>query len=735
MRLHNKFEVEYAGKKLIASNKMFSSIFDALADFGGYCQFVSIGNGNQSLGNVFLGSLSGQTMVESLGILSASELEFQFNPFVGPLYAKYKITIPAQNFSGKQITEIGFCVLPSELNNQTPTSGIVSVLNHTPSLYNYAYFVDENEQPTSITIENQDVVIFATIFLDWDVSSQIVPLGKNNDFLKFLMGSNVYNKTAPTFDFGIGQDHRPNNIQIEQDYSPSKKYTTLNVAPKITKSSSAIHFKFIGKNSNHPIPELSLLADEKVVIRQNREYMSTASEMEESVTVTPTGRAVLSRSYIDKVIEIRNETTGEVINLEEELAKYPITKFGCLYSEPFPKPFGDDCDYNISSSGGWRVFESKCGNMLAMVSENTIDIYASLNEDFLKYASENIKGLIDKFDNKLVDKNIIKLDSSQIMNISNITNLEFFNDHVFVLTNQEPYLEHYKYQNGELRKTNFNLNNALNLKFGQDYCFYNTQAQEISLGTNKQGNVVCAVKVSDDKPAVILELECNGADVEIKSVYMVDMSSTNNISTTLALDDTDGYVLISGSDSLSNSCLGTFSFAEGYKAITISTFITEFGSSITKKEVGRNYIRLERSAAPNHVMLYFPNNRRFFLYNNNIMKLYINKRGRYMSRHNISSNAINGIYLQENNILTAMGNQPKDSLYKEGLVDIKYIGDDIIFFKDTEPYTHYLTFGRVGYTIINGLNPGDDLTVKCTLLQAVADRSARSILLDVELSI
>ena len=682
MKLHNKFEIIKNGKRLaLGYNKMFPRVLEAIEDYIGFARYVAVAG---TMGQT-TSELSGDELNSCLGVFRATDIEFQLNPLVSTMYARRKITIPQNALSGALVTAVGFCALPDGVVDDGQSPQICQSCN--VELYNYAEIKNSQGNAYAISIGSDEIEIISTVYLDWETNQGVLPLGGNNEFIKFLLGSNVYGGSAPTFDFGVGCDHRSNDRQVEQDYIYTKKYMTAGVVPTVTRTNSAIEFLFATSRLTSCLTcELALAANDKVVIRQNRDRFMTDETYEESVVTSEYGVTTLLQYNTGDIVKVENRLTSEVIyDMPEEIAQLQRFQYPSVVSEPRAYMFGEDKDYYT----GWTVFESKCGNMLAFLKSDTLDIY------------ENKSG------------NIVKKDTSAVVNPQTITDIQFFDDYVFLIRNTSEYVEMYEIHDGKLVKMNFRLSEAIAANMST-YSFTNSASQKISIGKDGNGKITVAIKFDADTLGIFVFTK-NGRIYECTTFYKPALTAIGVFGALVARGTEKGYVVVCGVDSTTYPNVYTYCISEGLVIVDSLLVANDFSTDVEEYRIGANFIHLRRSSSAYNVIWFFDNYlRRIKPADDSTHRFHINKKGTLAFRTSTANTDIIGIFVRENSTPLSFMSSVNQTVFANWKA-VYIFGNAGVVIRDDSPHCLFIDFGERGYTTIKGLPPSLNLTITAKL--------------------
>ena len=691
MKLHNKFEIVQNGKVVACGfNKMFQSVLDALENYQGFATYVAVGG---KLGQTE-SSLSGSTLCNALGIFRANEVEFQLNPLLGTMFAKRKITIGPNELVGAEISCVGFCSLP----DGSTDDGESNMLQQTcsPSLFNYAEIKNDNNQNIVIAKNAGEVEIVSTIYLNWETTQGVLPIGGNNEFFKFLLGANSFGGNAPTFDFGVGCDHRPNSTQVEQDYIFTKKYVGQNVVPTVTKTSNSIEFLFsTTSNQNLLCCEIVLAANNHVVLRQNRDEFVTDEIGSETVQTSEYGVGTLQKFNAGNIVRVIDKSNNQVImSTPEELAVLTTHQFPAVVSEPKANAFGAGHDYDSN----WNVFESKCGNMLAFVSQSAVDIY-SHKDGYIK-----------------------KLDSSAIGNPQTITKIELFNEYVFVIRNVSPYIEMFEYRSETLVGMNLRLAEAVSSNM-IGYSFNGTQ--QISIGKDGKGRITIAIKFDSNNMGIFV-FECFGRIYSCTHFLKPALTSIGVFGALVAKGAEAGYVVVCGVDQTTYPNVYTYSADDGLVIVSSLLAANDFSTNVEEYSVGSNFIHIRRSGVSYNVIWFFDGNlRRIKPQDDQAARYKLCKNGSYAIECHTNSTDVSVLFIRENGapvtFLTGLS-QTEISSWQA----IYPFGNSFVALLSTEPHCIYVYFPKYGYTTVKGLPESATLEIESKLSLPEFDKENNS---------
>ena len=519
-----------------------------------------------------------------------------------------------------------------------------------------------------------ELEIYSTVYLEWETNQQIMPLGGNNEFVKFLLGSNIYNGTAPTFDFGVGQDHRPNGTQVTQDYLFQKRYTSA-VVPTVTKTADKIEFLFATSYVTMPsVCEVVLAANNKVAIRQNREKILTNNLAEESVTSSEHGVATLQKVCGGKITKVINANTNETImETEEELAALSEEIGPAFVSEPRIYAFGEDKDYNISSTS---VFESKCGKMMAFVTQNGVDIYKN-------------------------DNGIKKLDTSTILDPQTITDIQFFNNYVFVVRNSSPYLEMFEWKNDKLVQMTLRLNEAISTNM-QGSSFTNSVGQKISIGKDKSGNITIAIKFDANNVGIFV-FTAFGRIYDCTAFCKPQLTSIGVFGALVSTGADEGYVVVSGIDSTTYFNVYKYSVTGGLVVIPSSFLANDWETDVSSYSVGARHIHTTRTSSPYEVIWFFDNNQRRIRINDDAhQSISVGNGGNLLFKRVTTNNYFYPVYIRENGQPLIFATAVNQAYFAGNWQQAFEFGNGAVVLNQNEPYCYYIDFGN-GFKTVRGL--------------------------------
>lgn len=683
MKLHNKFEIVAGGKTIAtAFNQMFPSVLQAIESYVGFAKYLAIGG---KLGDT-QSELSDTTLQNALAIYRTQEVEFQLNPLAGTMQAKRKITIGESALVGAEISCVGFCSLPSGITDDEQSDLICNSCS--PALYNFAEIKNALGEKTKFVKGSEEIEIVSTLYLDWETSQGVLPLGGDNKFIKFLLGSDSYGAVAPSFDFGVGCDHRSNEKQVEQDYIYSKRYMNENVLPTVTRTNKAIEFLFAASTVSSVLTcELALAANDQVVIRQNRERFKTEVTTDESLTSSEYGVVTLQKFNSGEIVKVTNRSTHEVIyDTPEQIAQLTKIQYPSLLSDPRAYYFGEDKDYYTDN--GWRTFESKCGDMIAFVSADTLDMYG-------------------------YDDGVIKKNTSAVSDVQSITDIQFFDDLVFVIKSAAPYVDMYKIKDNVLVKTTLRLAEAIT-KYASDFSFTNSVSQKISIGRDAEGIINVVIKFDADNVAVF-GFEAFGRIYECTKYFKPELTSIGVFGALLARGTEKGYVVLTGVDSTTYPNVYTFTFADGYRVVESAIIANDFSSNVVEYRVGASFIHVRRSSASYNPIWYFDGNlRRIKPSDDANIRYFINNKGNLAFRGSMANTSIYGVFIRENGApITFLSSVVQDDF--ASWREMHLFGNAGVIIRDTQPHCMFIQLGDYGYTTLKGLPPSTNLLVTSKL--------------------
>ena len=533
---HNKIEIFYKNKKYTFFNKMLPSVLNKISNLDSYNTHLAIGNGKPS-NNQTLNKLTNHLKSYALN----TEL-VQCDISKGSPYLKKSLFLSDYALNGTTITEIG----------------LTDSLDNNPTIFNYISLISD-EMPNGLFLENNyQILIHLYLYLKLNNEGSGFFTAGNNPFIKFLLGEGLNGQVFAT----RGNNTTENILTFREPPAEcEKQLCEILVSNTSSNNEFELNLTLTANLLTGKTYEILFMIENEPFARLNTQNINSEIFSNENVTSKP--------SYVlDLGEDVKQVNT--IINSSTNTAEtnFFFSKYANCFGDKVSLPFNN-------------LFDSQTPRF---VSKDGDKIFFVINDYVYAYKNENFK--------------ITKINTSSIT-VKQITKIISFENFVFVITNEEPFISCYLIENSKMV--------SFSLELTEKCLNATNNILHVDITISKENILMIAIISALNNHGLTLYFKLN--ELKTSFVFLDLIESSHNFSYVLALiknNFCDARVMFVEEGDYSSDCRLVTHFPN-QTSEDIYTVLGYFFTKDTKELYTKNRtVVVEKTTSPKVRLFFYP---------------------------------------------------------------------------------------------------------------------------------